>query len=81
MYIIHEYQTNASGVTAVVPPVTKATSEEAYNAYYTILASAAISSVPYHTAMLCYHNGNVIESKMFEHLQESEPENEVIENG
>lgn len=81
MYIIHEYQTNASGVTVIVPPVAKATEAEAYNAFYTICAAASISSVPCHTAMLCYHNGNVLESKVFERLQESEPENEVIENG
>lgn len=68
MYIIHEYQTNAEGVTVIVPPVPKATEAEAYNAFYTVCAAAAISSVPYHTAMLCYHNGNVIESKMFDHL-------------
>lgn len=72
MYIIHEYQTNAEGVTSVVPPVTKQTMEEAYNAYYTILAAASISAVPYHTAMLCYHNGNVIESKMFKHIEPEE---------
>ena len=72
MYIIHEYQTNAEGVTSVVPPVTKATEAEAYNAFYTICAAASISAVPYHTAVLCYHNGNMIESKMFEHLPDEE---------
>lgn len=72
MYIIHEYQTNAEGTTAVVPPVTKPTLKEAYNTYYTVLAAASISAVPYHTAMLCYHNGNVIESKMFEHIEPEE---------
>lgn len=70
MYIIHEYQTNTEGVTAVVPPVTKTKQAEAYNGYYTSCAAAAISSVPYHTVMLCYHNGNVIESKMFEHIEQ-----------
>lgn len=79
MYIIHEYQTNKTGVTAVVPPVTKNTIDEAYNAYYTACAASAISSVPYHTVMLCYHNGNVIESKMFEHLPQ--PVEEEINNG
>lgn len=72
MYIIHEYQTNTEGVTAVVPPLTKRTEAQAYNGYYTACAAASISAVPYHTVMLCYHNGNVIESKMFEHIEPEE---------
>lgn len=74
MYIIHEYQTDMNGNTAIVPPTTRATLNEAKSVYHQILASAAISSVPYHTAMICYHNGNLIEAECFEHLPDSEPE-------
>lgn len=74
MYIIHEYQTDLNGNTAVVPPTTKATLNEAKSVYHSILAAAAISSVPYHTAMICYHNGNLIEAECFEHLPEEAEE-------
>lgn len=74
MYIVHEYQTDINGNTACLPPITKSTLNEAKSTYHMILASAAVSSVPYHTAMICYHNGNLIETECFEHLPEPEPE-------
>ena len=52
MYVVIETQTNAQGQIAVLPPVAKATIEEARNAWHTILAAAAISTVPKHAASI-----------------------------
>ena len=72
MYIINEYQTDKNGNTAIVPPITRATLNEAKSVFHQILAAAAVSSVPYHTAMICYHNGNVIAVECFEHIEPEE---------
>lgn len=72
MFIIHEYQTDKNGNTAIVPPITRPTLNEAKSVYHQILAAAAVSSVPYHTAMICYHNGNVVASECFEHIEPEE---------
>lgn len=74
MFIVLEFQTSAEGNTAVVPPVTYETLNEAKSKYHLILSAAAVSSVPYHTAAIMYHNGNLIESECFEHLPEPIPE-------
>ena len=72
MYIINEYQTDLENHTAVVTPATEAENKNALSVFYSRCASAAVSSVPYHTVTLEYHNGNVIESRMFEHLPEEQ---------
>ena len=66
MYIVLEFQTN-HGATAIVTPKGYAELGKAQQAYYTVCASAAVSSVEQHTVMLVYCNGNVIESKEFRH--------------
>ena len=70
MFIVLEFQTNQEGQTALVPPVTYETLNEAKSKYHAILSEAAVSSVPYHTAAILYHTGSLIESECFEHLQE-----------
>ena len=83
MYIVHEYQTDTDGNTIVVEPCQKRSDlNEALSVFFSTCSFAAISSVPYHTVILNYHNGNQIEFRMFEHLpEETETEPEVIDNG
>ena len=71
MYIILEFQSLA-GSTAIVPPVVKSDINKAYQEFYTHCAAAAVSAVEMHTVMLVYANGNVIESKTFNHGGEGE---------
>ena len=40
--------------------------EEAESAYYTILASAAISTIPYHSACIIRSDGVMIEGKVYD---------------
>ena len=68
MYIVLEIQT--SDQVATLPPIIKATKEEAYSAYYSILAAAAISQLPMHAAVLMTNEGNIIEHKAFTHQEE-----------
>ena len=70
MFIVLEFQTDLEGHTAIVPPVTYATLNEAKSKYHTILAAAAISKVPYHTAVIMYSNGNLIASECYQHISE-----------
>ena len=77
MYIILEFQTDLSGNTSVTTPIqTRENYNEAMSVYHSILASAAISSVPYHTATVMYHNGNQIIKEVYEHLPEPTPESD-----
>ena len=66
MYIVIEMQTNATGqvsnITTAYPTI-----EQAYSKYFTILAAAAVSSVPVHAAVILNSFGEEIEHKAFEH--------------
>ena len=53
MYIIQEMQSDGNGNVTFVPPVTKATRNEADSEYHIKAGYAAISAVPIHTVM-CY---------------------------
>ena len=66
MYIILEMQTNGN-TTAVVPPTTKEDYDEAQSVWHSILASAAISSVEKHTAMIIGEDGEVYENRCYYH--------------
>ena len=68
MYIIQEIQTT-DGVPAFLPPVTKATREEAESAFYYAAGAAVVSAVPEHTVMTYTHEGFVIPelTKCFKH--------------
>ena len=66
MFIVIEFQTDASGHVSTI--VTQhPTRAEAESKYYTVLAYAAISSVPLHAAMLCFANGKYLMSQAYEH--------------
>ena len=73
MYIVLEVQTNGNNM-AIVPPVTRATLNEAESVYHQALASAAISSVEKHCAMVIDENGVVFDSKCYYHGVESPEE-------
>lgn len=66
MFIVIELQTNASGqvgnIVTAFPTI-----EQAYNKYFTVLAAAAVSSVPVHAATILNNFGEEIEHKAFEH--------------
>ena len=63
-YVIVEIQTNADGtVGSLVTP--KDDYYEAENVYHTVLAAAALSKLPVHTAVLLDNQGGVIHSQSF----------------
>ena len=70
-YVVVEMQTNLDGTVSVLTD-TFTTVEEAYNKYYTILAYAAISTLPAHSAALLTNKGMLIESKVFENALSEE---------
>ena len=64
MYIVMEIQ---KGNTASTIVDTYETLNEAENKYHTILAYAAISSVPKHSAVLLTEEGDYVKHECFEH--------------
>ena len=76
MYLVIEIQTAANG-TVTTLTTQHPTQYEAESKYHTVLASAAISSLPAHAAVLMYHYGNVLMSQHYTHEQpEPEPDEE-----
>lgn len=65
MYIVIELQTTNGKTSNIV--TTKPTYGEAMSAYHMILASAAISKVECHTAMVITPNGEYIDRRCYEH--------------
>ena len=64
MYIVMEIQ---KGNTASTIVNTYETLNEAENKYHTILAYAAISSIPKHSAVLLTEEGDYVKHECFEH--------------
>ena len=64
MYIVMEIQKSNTASTIVN---TYDTLNEAENKYHTILAYAAISNVPKHSAVLLTEEGDYIKHECFEH--------------
>ena len=63
-YVIVEIQTMADGtIASLVTP--KDDYYQAENTYHTVLAAAALSELPVHTAVLLDNEGNVIHSQAF----------------
>ena len=65
MYIVMEIQ---KGNTASTIVDSYETLNEAENKYHTILAYAALSNVPKHSAVLLTEEGDYIKHECFEHL-------------
>lgn len=62
IYYVIELQTNNGTGSSIV--TTKTTLEDAYQAYYTIMAAASKSAVPQHGAMIVSSDMFVLENKM-----------------
>lgn len=70
MFIVIEFQTNADGVVANI--VTQhATQAEAESTYHSILASAAISKLPIHSAALVTAEGFPLMHQCYKHPVEA----------
>ncbi len=76
MYIIQEIQTT-NNVSSLLPAITKTDRHEAESVFHTILASAAISQVTVHTAILYDEHGSVLRQEFYEHIPEVEPNPET----
>lgn len=72
-FIVTEIQTDANGNTATINTV-RNNRNDAESTYYSILASAAISQVPCHGAILYTMDGAYIMSKSYQRWPEPEPE-------
>ena len=71
MYIVLETQTNTDGTVGTLTSSYES-ENEAKSKYHTVLAAAAISSLPKHTAFLVRDDGYLVESECFRHDIESE---------
>ena len=72
MFIIIELQTTNGHTANIV--TTKDTKNEALSTYHTILASAAISQVDVHTAVVMDIYGNYIAMESFDHTTNTNEE-------
>lgn len=68
-YIVFEIQQDANGNTAVLN-TPKSDWNEALSTYYSICAAAAISSIPYHAAVILGDDGFVKMSQVFDRRAE-----------
>lgn len=68
MYIVIELQTNGTTTASLVDAYTD--KNVAYQKYHTILASAAVSKVEIHTAIIMNEYGIVEARESFEHKDE-----------
>lgn len=74
MYIIYETQTDANGNVAHVPPVHKATQNEAESEYHIKLGYAAISNVTVHAVTLETEEGFQLMRGCYRHSVQPAPE-------
>lgn len=70
-YIVIEIQKYADGTIAVPPINTYATFNEAAQRYHTILAAAAVSSVPVHSAVMMTDTGIQVRLDTFDHTTDA----------
>ena len=66
MYIVIEIQTNPNGTVGNIVTA-YASREQAFSKYHTILAAAAVSSLPVHAAVILDGKGLQIAAQAFEH--------------
>ena len=71
-YLIFEQQT-ANGSTAVLTTA-KPNINEAEQKYHTVLAAAAVSDVPVHSAAMLTERGQLVKYECFVHAEPEEPE-------
>ena len=70
-YLVLEIQTFEGG-TVSTPAYAYDDVNAAWAKYYSILASAAVSKLPLHTAVLMDNHGVVLDGRFFEHVTEGE---------
>lgn len=71
MYIVIEIQTNTDDtVGTLVNTYTDVNVAE--QKYHTILASAAVSAIPYHAAVILTETGQLVKHQCYCHVEESE---------
>lgn len=68
MFVVIELQENGESLQNIVTAHT--TLQEAESKYHAVLAAAAVSAVPVHSAVLLSGNDNVIKSESYRHGEE-----------
>lgn len=82
-YLVLEIQTSVDGAIGIPPIASFNTLREAQARYYNVLASAAASNLPLHSAVIMDSTGRLIERQSFEipqEIEESAPEETASEN-
>ena len=69
-YIVIEIQTS-NGTTAIVPPFSYTDRNEAEAKFHSILATAAVSSVEEHAAMLATNDGHLLRNECYKHAPQT----------
>ena len=69
MYIVIEIQTNPNGTVGNIVNA-YATKDLAFQKFHTILAAAAVSTLPVHAAVILNNMGLQIAAQYFEHVEE-----------
>ena len=72
MFIVIEIQYN--GTTAATIATSYQTKNEANAKYHTVLAAAAVSSLPVHSAIIIDETGHLIKSEFYRHSAEEASE-------
>lgn len=68
-YVVIELQTNSDGTVGTLTNAYTNRSQ-AEQAYHTILAAAAVSSLPVHAAVMLQNDGLLVHQDAYEHEQE-----------
>lgn len=66
-YLVLEIQANADGSVGIPPVVSYDNKNAAENKFHTILAYAAVSEVPMHSAVLMTTDGKIIKRESYTH--------------
>ena len=67
MFIVIELQKNAEGVVSNIV-TSHATQNEAESKYHSVLASAAVSEIPVHSAIIVSEEGFPIKHQCYKHM-------------
>lgn len=70
-FLVIELQESADGQVSNIV-TSHDTANEAESKYHAVLSAAAVSSIPVHSAIMVNSHGGYIDSKSYDHTQESE---------
>lgn len=73
MYFVIELQTNKDGTTATLTHAAE-TVNQGWSKYHNVLQYAAVSELPFHSAVLMDSQGNYMSKETFEHEVEGDEE-------